>query len=40
MLKTDQGTWDTAIKQTNQTTGHPSPFPFTVFWFVDEICDV
>lgn len=36
-LKTDQGTWDTAVKQTNQTTGHPSPFPHGICWVADEI---
>lgn len=40
MLKTYQGIWDTAIKQTNQTTDHPSPFPHGVCWFANEICDV
>ena len=40
MQKNDQDTWDTAIKQTNQTTDHLSPFPHGVCWFADEICDV
>lgn len=39
MLKTDQDTWETAVKQTNQT-GHPIPFPLEVCWFANEICDV